>query len=226
KDQLRTSIEQYETSNEELKASNEELQAINEELRSATEELETSKEELQSLNEELTTVNHELKDKVDEVSRINGDLQNLMASTDIGTIFLDRNLRVKRFTPSAGQLFNIISSDVGRPITHLTHKLDYPRLSEDAKQVLETLARIECEVQSVEGRWYIARLLPYRTMEDRIDGVVLTFVDITERKHAGERLRESKERLRMIVESVEDYAIFSLDLEGRVNSWNLGAEKI
>ena len=226
KDQLRGTIEQYETSTEELKASNEELQAMNEELRSATEELETSKEELQSVNEELTTVNHELKDKVDEVSRVNSDLQNLMASTDIGTIFLDRELRIKRFTPSAGQLFNIIASDVGRPLTHLTHKLAYENLSEDAAQVLKTLTRVEREVQSADGGWYIARLLPYRTMEDRIDGVVMTFVDITERNQAESNLQSSEERLRMIVESVDDYGIFTLDLEGRVNSWNPGAEKI
>ncbi|HJQ27280.1 MAG TPA: chemotaxis protein CheB [Blastocatellia bacterium] len=184
REQLRVTIEQYETSNEELKASNEELQAINEELRSATEELETSKEELQSVNEELTTVNHEYREKLDEVSRANADLNNLMAATEIGTIFLDRALNIKRFTPGAQAIFNIIASDRDRPLAHLTHKLNYDRLDEDAEQVLASLQPVEREVMSSDGHHYIARLLPYRTPDDRIDGVVLTFVDITERRRA------------------------------------------
>jgi two-component system, chemotaxis family, CheB/CheR fusion protein len=142
KERLRLTLEQGETSNEELKASNEELQAINEELRSASEELETSKEELQSLNEELTTVNHELKEKINESSQVNADLQNLIGSTDIGTIFLDRALTFKRYTPLVKDLFNIIPSDIGRPLSHLTHTLDYDHLSEDAAEVLATLAMI------------------------------------------------------------------------------------
>jgi two-component system CheB/CheR fusion protein len=140
RDRLRATIEQSETATEELKASNEELQAINEELRSATEELETSKEELQSLNEELTTVNQELKEKVDEVSRVNSDLQNLMRSTDIGTIFLDSKLRIKRYTPRVEDLFNIISSDIGRPLEHVTRRFDYADLPKDAAEVLQTPA--------------------------------------------------------------------------------------
>jgi len=226
KDQLRNTIEQYETQTEELKASNEELQAINEELRSATEELETSKEELQSLNEELQTVNHELKDKVDEISRINSDLQNLLAATDIGTIFLDRELKIKRYTPRAQEFFNIIPTDIGRPLGHLTHKLDYSGLAEDAERVLETLMRVEREVQSVGDQWYLARLFPYRTLEDKIDGVVLTFIDITERKKTEGRLRRSEESLRVLFDSVRDYAIFTSDKEGRITSWNSGAEEI
>lgn len=226
KDQLRTTIEQYETSTEELKASNEELQAINEELRSTTEELETSKEELQSVNEELTTVNHELKEKVDEVIRANSDLQNLMAATDIGTIFLDRAMRIKRFTPIVTQLFNIIELDVGRPLSHLTHQLDYDHLSADAAQVLQTLIPFEREVHRTDGRWYILRILPYRTLQDKIDGVVVTFVDITERKCAQSQVEASEEHLRLLVESVADYAIFTLDREGRILTWNPGAKKI
>ncbi len=223
---LRATVEQYETSTEELKASNEELQAINEELHSATEELETSKEELQSLNEELQTVNSELNDKVNEVSRINSDLQNLLAATDVSTIFLDRKLRIKRYTPRVEVLFNIIPSDIGRPLVHLTHKLDYHNLSEDAGRVLLSLTTIKREVRSAENRWYIARLLPYRTVEDRIDGVVLTFIEITELKRAAQTLRDSEEHLRLLIEGVQDYAIFSVDPENRIISWNKGAEKI
>jgi two-component system, chemotaxis family, CheB/CheR fusion protein len=206
KEQLTTTIEQYEALLEEIRASNEELQAMNEELRSATEELETSKEELQSINEELTTVNQELKSNVEELSRMNSDLQNLMASTEIGTIFLDRQLRIKRFTPPAQALFNLISSDIGRPLSDLTHRLNYGGLTDDANRVLSDLRMIEREVSS-NGHWFLTRILPYRTLDDRIDGVVLAFVDITERKRIeAERLeleREAtllKERNRMAQE--------------------------
>lgn len=192
KEQLRATVEQYETSLEELKASNEELHAINEELRSTAEELETSKEELQSINEELTTVNHELKINVEELSRVNSDLQNLMASTEIGTIFLDRQLCIKRFTPRVQELFNLIPTDIGRPLSDITHKLNYILLSEDADRVLRDLRVSEREVRSDE-RWFLARALPYRTLDDHIDGVVLTFVDITERKKT-ERERVALER--------------------------------
>jgi two-component system CheB/CheR fusion protein len=187
--QLRTTIEQYETTVEELKASNEELQAINEELRSASEELETSKEELQSVNEELTTLNHELKEKIEEVSRANSDLQNLMTSTDIGVLFLDLSLDIKRFTPRAQDLFNIIPTDIGRPLAHLTHRLECDDLTDDARLVLQDLRTVERDVRSTDGRRYLARLHPYRSVEDRIEGVVLTFLDVTELKRAEDALR-------------------------------------
>src|SRR3712207_3864021 len=138
RDNLRATVEQHDISVEELKASNEELQAINEELRAATEELETSKEELQSVNEELTTVNLELRHKVDEVSQANNDLQNLIASTQIGTLFLDRQLRIKRYTPSVNGIFNLLPTDINRPIEHVTHSLGYDQLAADAARVLET----------------------------------------------------------------------------------------
>jgi two-component system CheB/CheR fusion protein len=192
RDQLRTTIEQYETSLEELKASNEELQAINEELRSATEELETSKEELQSVNEELTTLNHELKLKVDEVSHANGDLQNLMMSTDIGVVFLDRALHLKRFTPRAQDLFNVIASDVGRPFAHVTHRLRTDELPQLAQGVLQTLRSAERELATRDGRRYLARLLPYRSLEDRIEGVVLTFVDVSDLRNAVDARERSE----------------------------------
>ena len=189
KAQLRDTVYQYDSGAEELKASNEELQAMNEELRSATEELETSREELQSINEELSTVNQELKSKVDEVSRGNSDLQNLMFSTNIATIFLDRELRIKRYTPASVALFNLIPTDFGRPLSDLTPKLEYPDVSADAAQVLQQLTPVERETRSTDGRYYLARLLPYRTSEDQIAGVVLTFVDITQRKQTEESLR-------------------------------------
>jgi len=191
---LRDTVEQYEASTEEMKASNEELQAMNEELRSATEELETSREELQSINEELTTVNAEMKSKVDELAHTNSDLQNLMASTSIATVFLDRELAITRYTPSAVDLFHLIPGDLGRPLAHLKHRLDYPELIADSEHVLKTLVPIEREVRDA-GHWFLARLQPYRTLEDHIAGLVLTFVDITERKRADEVLRQQMEEV-------------------------------
>jgi two-component system CheB/CheR fusion protein len=190
KDYLRASVDQYEASTEELKASNEELQAMNEEQRSASEELETSREEIQAANEELVTLNQELKSKVDEVSRTNDDLQNLMASTDIATIFLSRDLRIKRFTPPAVQLFNLIPTDTGRPLADLRHHFQNEQFIGDAERVLHSLTTIEREVRSANGHWFLLRVLPYRTTEDKIDGVVLTFLDITQRKEAEHTLLE------------------------------------
>jgi two-component system CheB/CheR fusion protein len=221
---LQETIEHAEISTEELRASNEELQAINEELRSATEELETSKEELQSVNEELVTVNFELKAKVDEIGKANDDLNNLIASTDIATIFVDSGLRIKRFTPRAADLFSIIASDIGRSLLDLTHRLDYDRLAEDVSAAFDTLRPVEREVASSDGRYYIVRLLPYRTNDDRIEGAVMTFFDITARREAEEQARASEARMQMVAESAGDYAIVTLDEAGRVTSWNRGAE--
>jgi two-component system CheB/CheR fusion protein len=226
KEQLQITIEESETSGEELKASNEELQSINEELRSATEELETSKEELQSINEELITVNHELKLKVDETAKINDDLHNLVASTDIATVFVDRDMCIKRFTPRAADVFRLIPADVGRSLLDLNHSLDYPDLANDAEQAFHSLRSIDREVGSAEGRWYIARILPYRTAEDRIEGAVLTFIDITRRRNAEETARSSEERMRLVADSALDYAIITTDPEGVITSWSRGAERI
>ena len=226
KAQLRTTIEQYETQVEEAKAANEELQAMNEELRSAAEELETSKEELQSVNEELTTVNQELKIKIEELGLTNNDFQNFINATDIGTIFLDRSLRVKFSTPRAREVFNLLESDIGRPLTDITHKLRYEAIHTDVRAVLDRLHTIECEVESDDSRWLLMRMLPYRTSDNHIDGVVVTFHDVTERRNAEMRVRQSEERLRMLIDGALDYAIFTMTEDGAIDSWNAGAERM
>jgi two-component system CheB/CheR fusion protein len=226
KGQLQTTIEQYETSAEELKASNEELQAINEELRSTTEELETSKEELQSINEELITVNHELKIKVDETGKSNDDLQNFISATEIATIFVDRAMHIKRYTPRSADIFKLIPTDIGRPLLDISHRLDYELLEDDAARVFETLRPCEREVKSDTGNRYIARLIPYRTNEDQISGLVLTFIDITSLHQVQSRLAAEELRMRVVAASTRDYAIITMDLAGRITFWNSGAERI
>ncbi len=220
--ELRASREQYEGANEELLAANEELQSINEEYRSTAEELETSKEELQSINEELQTVNGELKAKLESVSRAHSDIQNLMSATDVGILFLDPALRIKRFTPRVAELFNVREGDEGRTITNFTHQLKYDGLAEDAQAVLRTLASSEREVQSRSGNWYLMRLRPYRTLENKIDGVVVTFVDISERRRAEDTVRESEARVKAIINGVAD-AIVTIDGAGVVQSVNQAA---
>lgn len=193
KEYLQTTIEELETSNEELKSTNEELQSTNEELQSTNEELETSREELQSTNEELETVNTELQNKVEELSDANNDLNNLLGCTEIATLFLDNDINVKRFTPKAADIFKLINSDIGRPISDIVHNLIYEDLVTDAKEVLKNLGRIEKEVHSKTGEgWYMIRILPYRTLDNAIDGVVVTFIDITKQKQAEDLLKEAK----------------------------------
>ncbi|MGZ9151430.1 MAG: CheR family methyltransferase, partial [Nitrospira sp.] len=184
KSMLRTTREQYDTAMEDLKAANEELQSINEEYRSTAEELETSKEELQSINEELQTLNNELKLKFDMVSRAHNDLQNLMGATDIATLFLDKEMRIKRFTPRTTDLFSIHVGDEGRPITDFTHRLEYEEFVADAQLVLRDLVPIERTIHTVDDLWLTTRLRPYRTLDDKIEGIVVTFFDITERRRA------------------------------------------
>lgn len=187
--EARTTHEEMQTSQEELRSANEELQSTNEELQSANEELTTSKEEMQSLNEELQTVNAELQGKVDELSRASNDMNNLLNSTDIATLFLDNELLVRRFTPQAANIIKLIPSDVGRPITDLASELRYPELAGDAREVLRTLVSAEKTIGARDGRWFTVRVMPYRTMEDRIDGVVITFANITIAKTLEARLR-------------------------------------
>jgi two-component system, chemotaxis family, CheB/CheR fusion protein len=226
KAQLQSALEQSEIQSEELRASNEELQAMNEELRSSAEELETSKEELQSINEELTTVNQELKVKIEELSHSNTNFQNLLNSIDIGTIFLDRALKVRLFSPAARELFNLIPGDIGRPLSDITSKFEEGDLLDDAERVLKTLQTAEREVQTRDGQTFVMRILPYRTADERINGVIVIFVDITERKRMESALRAGEERLRMLMESFTDFAIFTIDVNGNVKDWNPGAEAI
>ncbi len=223
---LQTTNEELETSNEELKSSNEEMQSVNEELQSTNEELETSKEELQSVNEELATVNAELQQKVLDLSRANNDMNNLLAGSGIGTIFVDYQLHIQRFTPAVTQVINLILTDVGRPVGHIVSNLaGYDRLVEDVKAVLDTLVPKEVEVQTKAGAWYLLRIRPYRTLENVIEGAVITFTEITEMRNAQAALRESEalRRLAVVVRDAQD-AILMQDLEGRILAWNPSAE--
>ena len=180
---LQTANEELETANEEMKSSNEEMQSVNEELQSTNEELETSKEELQSVNEELNTVNTELQAKVTDLSRLNNDMNNLLGGTGIGTVFVDQQLRILRFTPAVTKMINLIQSDVGRPVGHIVSNLvNYSALVADAQSVLDSLIAKEVEVQTTAGQWFTLRILPYRTLEHVIEGVVISFIDITKWK--------------------------------------------
>jgi two-component system CheB/CheR fusion protein len=214
-DRLNASRKEHAFATQELRAANEELQSINEEYRSTSEELETSKEELQSMNEELQTVNSELKNKLATLSQAHGDLQNLIAATEIGTLFVDPELRIRLYTPMVARIFNIADSDVGRAITDFTHNLVYDGLTADAAAVRRDLAPIEKELGTTDGRRLFMRLRPYRTMDDRIDGVVVTFVDITSRYTAERQLGESEERFRRLVEGAA-LAVWETDGSGRM----------
>jgi two-component system CheB/CheR fusion protein len=196
---LRTVREESDSANQELRAANEELQSINEEYRSTSEELETSKEELQSINEELQTVNAELKLKLDAISRAHSDLQNLIVATDIGTLFLDSALRIKRFTERVTDLFSLTQTDEGRPITDFAHRLEYDNMVKDARAVLADLTPLRREIRSRDGRWYDVRLRPYRTADDKIDGVVITFVDISKRHVAEAAVLVGEGRQRLLL---------------------------
>jgi two-component system CheB/CheR fusion protein len=219
---LQTTLEEMETSNEELKSANEEMQSVNEELQSTNEELETSKEELQSVNEELATVNAELEAKVADLSRANNDMNNLLAGTGVGTLFVDLQLRIARFTPAATQVINLIQADIGRPVGHIVPKLaGYDRLVEDVQTVLDNLVPIEAEVQTKAGVWYLMRIRPYRTLQNAIEGGVITFVDITELKRSEEVLR----RMAVVIKDSND-AITVQDLDGCILAWNRGAERM
>jgi two-component system CheB/CheR fusion protein len=226
---LRSSLEELAQSNQELKAFNEEMQSVNEELQSTNEELETSKEELQSTNEELDTVNAELQGKVADLAHSNNDMNNLLAGTGIGTVFVDQRLRVLGFTPAAAQIINLIPSDVGRPLPHFHANLvGYDRLGADLREVLDTLVHKSIEVRTPEGQHYTMRLQPYRTLDNVVEGAVITFVDITDiRRSEADLLRANTELLRLavVVRDASD-AIIVHDLAGRTLAWNPAAERL
>jgi two-component system, chemotaxis family, CheB/CheR fusion protein len=220
--------EELQTANEELKSSNEEMQSVNEELQSTNEELETTKEELQSVNEELSTVNNELQTKVSDLSRSNDDMNNLLAGTGVGTVFVDHQLRILRFTPTATRIINLIAGDVGRPVHHLVSNLrGYDSLSQDVQTVLDGLIPKEVEVQTVTGEWFMMHILPYRTVHNVIDGAVITFVDCTETKVVRLALKESESALRLAVVVRDAYdAIAVHDLDGNILAWNPAAARV
>ncbi len=225
-EELRTTTEQLATSNEEYKAANEEMMSMNEELQSTNEELETSKEELQSLNEELSTVNSQLEAKVAELEQSNNDLANLINNTEIGTLFLDLHLRVRRFTPALNRLMRLIPADIGRSIGDVRQRFQAVDLYHDAQAVLERLTPIERQVRSEEGSWYLCRLLPYRTEDHQVGGIIITFVDITDRRLAESRrfaetiLATTREPVLVLRTDLQVYAANRafLELVGRPNA--------
>ncbi len=203
REELQTTREEMQSSQEELKSTNEELQSTNEELQSTNEELTTSREEMQSLNEELQTVNAEQQSKMEELSRVNNDMRNLLNSTEIVTVFLDNELRVQRFTSGANKLFKLIPGDVGRPLSDIASDLLYPGMTEEARDVLRTLVFSEKQIVATDGRWFSVRIMPYRTMEDAIGGLVITFMEITSAKRLEGELREEIASLKKLLNAEE-----------------------
>ena len=221
REDLQGTIDDLETANEDLRASHEEVMSMNEELQSTNEEMETSKEELQSLNEELSTVNSQLQDKVHELDAANSDMVNLLAATEVAAVFLDLDLRIKRFTPPTARMLNLLATDLGRPFRDIATRVGDAILLEDCRRVIEQLTPLEAVVRADDERAYLRRVLPYRTADNRIDGVVLTWVDITRRLAAEAESR----RLSAVLRDSND-AVALLDLEGHITGWNRGAEKL
>jgi len=198
--ELKNVREHLQTTIEELETSNEELQSTNEELQSSNEELETSREELQSVNEELMTVNAEAQEKIEQLAQARSEMANLLAATEIATLFVDQDMCIKNFTPDTTSIFNVINTDIGRPISDVTNSLDYESLLEDMLKVLDTLIPIEKQILDTNGFWYLMKILPYRTEENVIDGVVVNFVDISKQKHTEALLSVSEERRTSILD--------------------------
>lgn len=220
---MQSTLEEMQTSQEELKSTNEELQSTNEELQSTNEELTTSKEEMQSLNEELQTVNAELQSKVDDYSRVNNDMKNLLNSTDIATLFLDKELNIRRFTNQTTKIFKLIKSDIGRPFTDQVSDLDYPELADDALEVLQSLVFIQKQISTKDGRWFSIRIMPYRTYDDRIDGLVITFINTSDSKQMDIKLQEAEQTNRLFLNSASE-VIIKLSTELKILEFNPKAE--
>jgi two-component system CheB/CheR fusion protein len=224
RDEMQSTIEEMQATQEELKSANEELQSSNEELQSTNEELTSSKEEMQSLNEELQTVNAELQSKVDDFSRVDNDMKNLLNSTDIATLFIDKDLNIRRFTNQATKIFKFIKSDIGRPFTDQVSDLLYPEMADDAKEVLRSLVFKEKQIPGKDGQWFSIRIMPYRTYDDRIDGLVITFINISSLKQADEKLNEAEQIHRLLFNSSSDI-IVKLSTRWKVTEFNPEAEK-
>ncbi len=224
REKMQSTLEEMQTSQEELKSTNEELQSANEELQSTNEELTSSKEEMQSLNEELQTLNAELLAKVEDYTRVDNDMKNLLNSTDIATLFLDKDLNIRRFTIQATKIFKLIKSDIGRPFTDLVSDLDYPEIAEDAQEVLRTLVFIEKQIPGKDGKWFSIRLMPYRTFDDRIDGLVITFIDISELKRVEEHCKDTFQTQSFLLNKSTDI-IIKLSPDWKVEEYNPEAEK-
>ncbi len=225
KEQLQITSEEYETVAEEMETANEELMSMNEELQAKNEELQTSKEQLQSVNEELTTTNQQLSAKVEALDQANNDLQNLMEATKVGTLFLDRDLNIQRYTPPVTEVFSLRESDVGRPITDFTPKIGYDALVEDAERVLDEQTAIEHEVEGPGRTWYLMRLRPYRTVSGEVEGVVVTFIDITAQKHAAEKLRAERDLVSALIDTA-GALIVVLGEDGSIVRFNTACERL
>jgi len=224
REKIQDTLEAMQSSQEELKFTNEELQSTNEELQSTNEELMSSKEEMQSLNEELQTLNAELQSKVDDFSRVSNDMKNLLNSTDIATLFLDKNLNIRRFTLQAVKIFKLIKSDIGRPFTDLVSDLLYPDLTADILEVLKTLTYIKKQIPTKDGRWFSVRIMPYRTLDDKVDGVVITFFNISDLKEVEVKLNETEQMNRLLLNSASDI-IIKLSTDWKILEVNPAAEK-
>jgi two-component system CheB/CheR fusion protein len=224
REEMQSTLEEMQTSQEELKSTNEELQSTNEELQSTNEELTTSKEEMQSLNEELQTVNAELQFKVGDFSRVNNDMKNLLNSTDIATLFLDKELNIRRYTNQVTKIFKLIKGDIGRPFTDQVSDLIYPELPDDALEVLRTLVFIQKQIPTKDERWFSVRIMPYRTFDDRIDGLVITFINLSDLKQVELKLHETEQMNRSLLNSSSD-AIIRLSTDGKIQEFNYEAEK-
>jgi two-component system CheB/CheR fusion protein len=224
REEMQNTLEEVQTGQEELRSTNEELQSTNEELQSTNEELTTSKEEMQSLNEELQTVNAELQAKVDDYSRVNNDMKNLLNSTEIATLFLDKELNIRRYTLQATKIFKLIKSDIGRPFTDQVSDLNYNGLADDAVEVLRTLVYLQKEIPTKDGRWFLVRIMPYRTFDDRIDGIVITFINITGHKIIEAKLLETEKLTRVLLSASADIKVI-LSVSFDILEFNPKAEK-